>query len=269
MPTNSAAPSSALSQNLERAERALARFRSSTLAHLISGRPHDGSGDTFDNLNPVDNTVLCRVASGDAEDVDRPRERPPRRFPLGATCRAGRRTILHAIADRIDARAEEIALVESMDTGQPIRFVQGGAPRSRELPILRGQCARRARWPLAPHHEHLNYTMRMPIGPVGVITPWNTPFMLSTWKIAPALAAGCTVVHKPAECTPLTADAPRGDHAEAITAAGLPAGVGNMVHGLGEAAGKAVTEHPAIQAIAFVGESVTGQPHHGARRRDA
>jgi 5-carboxymethyl-2-hydroxymuconic-semialdehyde dehydrogenase len=100
----------------------------------------------------------------------------------------------------------------------------------------------------------LNYTIRQPIGPVGVITPWNTPFMLSTWKIAPALAAGCTVVHKPAEWSPLTASL----LVEIAHEAGLPAGVLNTVHGFGEDAGRALTEHPDIKAIGFVGESVTG-----------
>ena len=105
-----------------------------------------------------------------------------------------------------------------------------------------------------PSEHHVNYTTRHPIGPVGVITPWNTPFMLSTWKIAPALAAGCTVVHKPAEWSPLTAHL----LGEIAGDAGLPPGVLNVVHGVGETAGRAVTEHPAIKAIAFVGESATG-----------
>ena len=100
----------------------------------------------------------------------------------------------------------------------------------------------------------MNITTRVPIGPVGVITPWNTPFMLSTWKIAPALAAGCTVVHKPAEASPLTARI----LVEIAEEAGLPPGVLNTVQGYGEDAGKALTEHPDIKAIAFVGESRTG-----------
>jgi 5-carboxymethyl-2-hydroxymuconic-semialdehyde dehydrogenase len=105
-----------------------------------------------------------------------------------------------------------------------------------------------------PAPEHVNYTLRQPIGPVGVITPWNTPFMLATWKIAPALAAGCTVVHKPAEWSPLSAAL----LAEIAADAGLPAGVLNTVQGIGETAGKALTEHEAIKAVAFVGESATG-----------
>jgi len=99
-----------------------------------------------------------------------------------------------------------------------------------------------------------NITTRVPIGPVGVITPWNTPFMLSTWKIAPALAAGCTVVHKPAELSPMTARL----LIEIAEEAGLPPGVLNSVNGFGEEAGKALCEHPALRAIAFVGESRTG-----------
>jgi 5-carboxymethyl-2-hydroxymuconic-semialdehyde dehydrogenase len=109
-----------------------------------------------------------------------------------------------------------------------------------------------------PDVDHVNYTMRQPIGPVGVITPWNTPFMLSTWKIAPALAAGCTVVHKPAEWSPLSAVILSEIMDETIRAHGEPAGVVNLVHGLGETAGRALTEHPAIRAIAFVGETTTG-----------
>jgi len=105
-----------------------------------------------------------------------------------------------------------------------------------------------------PTPDHINYTTRHAIGPVGVITPWNTPFMLSTWKIAPALASGCTVVHKPAEWSPITAHL----LAETALEAGLPAGVLNVVHGMGETAGKSLTEHPDIKAIAFVGESSTG-----------
>jgi 5-carboxymethyl-2-hydroxymuconic-semialdehyde dehydrogenase len=109
-----------------------------------------------------------------------------------------------------------------------------------------------------PSDEHWNVSTRVPIGPVGVITPWNTPFMLSTWKIAPALAAGCTIVHKPAEWSPLTAVILSEIMSEVFEGAGLPKGIVNLVHGFGESAGKAVTEHPAIKAIAFVGESITG-----------
>jgi 5-carboxymethyl-2-hydroxymuconic-semialdehyde dehydrogenase len=166
-----------------------------------------------------------------------------------------RRALLHKIADAIEANAREIALVESYDTGQALRFMGKAAVRGAENFRFFADRAPAARDGLAlPADDHINYTMRQPIGPVGVITPWNTPFMLSTWKIAPALAAGCTVVHKPAEWSPYTAAL----LVEILHEAGLPAGVLNTVHGLGEEAGKALTEHPAIKAVAFVGESVTG-----------
>jgi len=142
-----------------------------------------------------------------------------------------------------------------MDTGQALRFMSKAA--------LRGAANFRYFADQAPGAEdgavtrtpnQMNTTSRRPIGPVGVITPWNTPFMLSTWKIAPALASGCTVVHKPAEFSPMTAKL----LVEIAESAGLPKGVLNVVNGLGETAGKALTEHPDIKAIAFVGESETG-----------
>ena len=114
--------------------------------------------------------------------------------------------LLHKIADRIEDRAREIALVESYDSGQAIRFMSKAAIRGSENYRFFADKAPDAQNGLSlPTKDHINYTLRSPIGPVGVITPWNTPFMLSTWKIAPALAAGCTVVHKPAEWSPLTA----------------------------------------------------------------
>ncbi len=173
---------------------------------------------------------------------------------------------MHAIADAIVKRADEIAYVECVDTGQAIRYhEQGGAARRGEFPLLRRPRARCARTGCrCPTEDHINYTIRQPIGPVGVITPWNTPFMLSTWKIAPALAAGCTVVHKPAEWSPLTAHAARRDRARGGAARRV---CWNLVHGFGESAGKALTEHPDIKAIAFVGESRDRQPRSCSRGR--
>jgi 5-carboxymethyl-2-hydroxymuconic-semialdehyde dehydrogenase len=166
-----------------------------------------------------------------------------------------RRGLLHEIADAIEARAEEIALLESLDTGQPIRFMSAAAKRGAEnFRFFADKAPEADRGLSLPAREHVNYTLRVPVGPVAAITPWNTPFMLSTWKIAPALAAGCTVVHKPAEWSPLTAML----LAEIMTEAGVPAGVVNLVNGIGEEAGRALTQHPAIRATAFIGESKTG-----------
>ncbi|NND50218.1 MAG: 5-carboxymethyl-2-hydroxymuconate semialdehyde dehydrogenase, partial [Rhizobiales bacterium] len=189
-------------------------------------------------------------------DVDRACKAAANAFPAWAKVSgAERREILHNIADAIMANAREIALIESYDTGQALRFMSKAAIRGAENFRFFADKAPGARdGDSLPADDHINYTMRQPIGPVGVITPWNTPFMLSTWKIAPALAAGCTVVHKPAEWSPCSAAL----LVEIMHAAGLPPGVVNTVQGAGEIAGKALTEHPAIKAVAFVGESITG-----------
>jgi 5-carboxymethyl-2-hydroxymuconic-semialdehyde dehydrogenase len=243
--------------NVANAERYLARYAKDGVQHFIDGAPRAAaSGKTFETRTPIDERVLAHVAAGDAADVDAASRAAARAFPAWRDLPgADRRALLHKIADAIEARAEEIALLESLDTGQAIRFMSVAAKRGAENFRFFADKAPEADAGLSlPAREHINYTLRTPIGPVAAITPWNTPFMLSTWKIAPALAAGCTVVHKPAEWSPITATL----LAEICTAAGLPPGVLNTVHGLGETAGKAVTEHSAIRAVAFVGESSTG-----------
>lgn len=246
-----------LEDNLKAAEALLARFRGAPLPHFIHGKADAGrSGQTFDNLTPIDNTVIGQVAAGNAEDIDLACLAAQAAFPAWRDLPGDeRKALLHRVADAIEARARDIALVESYDCGQALRFMSKAAVRGAEnfrFFADRAPGARDGR--SMPADEHLNYSLRQPIGPVGVITPWNTPFMLSTWKIAPALAAGCTVVHKPAEWSPLSAML----LAEIAHEAGMPAGVWNVVQGLGEDAGKPLTEHPAIKAVAFVGESITG-----------
>lgn len=250
-----------LADHLSRAERAMARFRDGTVLHLIAGeRVPSQSGATFDTLDPATNAPQCVVASGEAPDIDRAARAAAAAFPAWrAVPGAKRRKILHAIADAIEARADEIALVESSDCGQPIRYMSKAALRGAENFRFYADRAPEAGNGLSlPDADHINYTIRQPIGPVGIITPWNTPFMLSTWKIAPALAAGCTIVHKPAEWSPLSATILADIMDEVIRRHGLPAGVVNTVQGLGESAGRALTEHPAIKAVAFVGETTTG-----------
>lgn len=246
-----------LKENLKKAEGYLKRFRDQATAHWVNGEPYAGSsGKSFENLTPVDNSSLGTVADGSADDVNAAARAAEAAYPAWRnTPGRERRRLLHRLADLIEQRSEEIALVESMDCGQPIRFMKAAAARGAENFRFFADKAPEARDGMALHQdEHVNYTMRTPIGPVGVITPWNTPFMLATWKIAPALASGCTVVHKPAEFSPLSAMI----LAEASRDAGLPAGVWNTVNGLGDVAGRAVTEHPAIRAVAFVGETITG-----------
>lgn len=248
---------SAFDDSLARARQYLARFRGKTLHHWIDGKPAiGGGGGTFETRSPVDDSLLATVARGTADDIDQAAKTAKRAFlSWRRTSGEARREILHRIADAIEARAEEIALIECMDTGQPIRYMSKAALRGAEnFRFYADRAPAAADGFSLPTDTHLNYTTREPIGPVGVITPWNTPFMLSTWKIAPALAAGCTVVHKPAEWSPLTAAL----LAEIAFEAGLPVGVLNVVHGFGEDAGRALTEHPDIKAIGFVGETATG-----------
>lgn len=235
----------------------LARFRDTGVLNQIGGEARPAaSGATFDNHSPVDESFICRVARSGAEDVDAAARAAKAAFPAWRDLPATeRKAILHRIADGIVARAEEIALCECWDTGQAYRFMSKAALRGAENFRFFADRAPSARDGQAlPSPTLMNITTRVPIGPVGVITPWNTPFMLSTWKIAPALAAGCTVVHKPAEFSPVTARILM----EIAEEAGLPPGVWNLVNGFGEDAGRALTEHPDIRAIAFVGESRTG-----------
>lgn len=221
----------------------------------IGGQDSEGAG-WFQSTSPIDGAVLAQVALGDAAEVDRAAQAAKAAFPAWRNVPGKeRKRILHRIADAIEARAEEIAFLECLDTGQALRFMSKAALRGAENFRYFADLAPSARdGQNLPSPTLMNVTTRVPIGPIGVITPWNTPFMLSTWKIAPALAAGCTVVHKPAELSPLTARL----LCEIAEDAGLPPGVWNLVNGFGEDAGKALTEHKDIKAIAFVGESQTG-----------
>ncbi len=243
-----------LSANLDKLAPHLARLREQGIAHRIGGK--DVTGATFTNHSPVDESVICEVARGTASDIDAAAQAAKEAFPAWRDMPGtARKKLLHAVADAIEANAEKIALCEAWDTGQPIRFMAKAALRGAENFRFFADRAPSARdGQHLPSPTLMNVTTRVPIGPVGVITPWNTPFMLSTWKIAPALAAGCTIVHKPAEFSPVTARL----LIEIAEEAGLPPGVWNMVNGFGEEAGRALTEHPAIKAIAFVGESKTG-----------
>ncbi|MBW8640089.1 5-carboxymethyl-2-hydroxymuconate semialdehyde dehydrogenase [Hoeflea sp. WL0058] len=247
----------AFEDNLGKAETYLARFREHGVLNHIGGEAVPAvSGETFQSISPVDLIPLADVAKGGADDVDRAAKAAKEAFSEWREMPgAERKKLLHKIADAIVARAEEISFVESVDTGQAIRFMSKAALRGAENFRFFADRASEARDGQALRTEgQLNITSRRPIGPVGIITPWNTPFMLSTWKIAPALAAGCTVVHKPAEFSPLTARL----LVEIAEEAGLPKGVWNLVNGMGEDAGKALTEHPDIKAIGFVGEGRTG-----------
>ncbi|WP_170763894.1 5-carboxymethyl-2-hydroxymuconate semialdehyde dehydrogenase [Ruegeria lacuscaerulensis] len=247
---------SVLDENIEKLAGFLNRFKETGIRNRIAGEDRDGAAGVFQSISPVDKSVICDVARGNESDVDAAATAAAEAFPAWRDMPATeRRRILLNVADAIEARAEEIALCECWDTGQTLRFMSKAALRGAENfryfadQVVQARDGQHLKSPTL-----MNVTTRTPIGPVGVITPWNTPFMLSTWKIAPALAAGCTVVHKPAEDSPLSARL----LVEIAEEAGLPKGVLNTVNGYGHDAGKRLTEHPAIKAIAFVGESRTG-----------
>lgn len=247
---------SVLDDNLSKLNGYLARFQEPGILNRIAGADAVGSMGVFQTLSPVDKSVICDVAHGGAADIDAAAHAAHDAFADWRDMPAlDRKKILIRVAEGIEARAEEIALCECWDTGQAYKFMSKAALRGAEnFRYFAEQVAQARDGQHLKSPTLMNVTTRVPIGPVGVITPWNTPFMLSTWKIAPALAAGCTVVHKPAEASPLTARL----LVEIAEEAGLPPGVLNTVNGFGEGAGKALCEHPKIKAIAFVGESRTG-----------
>jgi 5-carboxymethyl-2-hydroxymuconic-semialdehyde dehydrogenase len=246
----------ALNDNIAKLSGFLARFQDTGIQNRIAGVDRPGSAGTFQSISPVDKSVICEVAHGTDADIDAAAEAAKAAFPAWRDMPAvERKKILIRIAEGIEARAEEIALCECWDTGQTLKFMSKAALRGAEnFRYFADQVVQARDGQHLQSPTLMNITTRKPIGPVGVITPWNTPFMLSTWKIAPALAAGCTVVHKPAEDSPLTARL----LVEIAEEAGLPPGVLNTINGYGHDAGKRLTEHPAIKAIAFVGESRTG-----------
>ena len=245
-----------LQTNIARLDGYLHRFRANGIQNHIAGRDMPGTSGAFASISPVDKSEICRVARGTEADIDMAAEAAADAFAAWRDTPAlERKKILVNVAEAIEERAEEIALCECWDTGQTLRFMSKAALRGAENfryfadQVVEARDGQHLKSPTL-----MNITTRVPVGPVGVITPWNTPFMLSTWKIAPALAAGCTVVHKPAEDSPLTARL----LVEIAQEAGLPSGVLNTVNGFGHDAGRRLTEHPAIKAIAFVGESRTG-----------
>ena len=246
-----------LDDNIKKLEKYLAPIKEKGILNNINGEAVGSvSNITFENSSPVDESFVCNVSRSNVEDINNASLAAKKAFSDWAkTAPAEKKKILHRIADGIVERAEEIAFCECWDTGQALRFMSKAAIRGSENFRFFADKTISARDGLSlPSSTLLNITSRVPIGPVGIITPWNTPFMLSTWKIAPALAAGCTIVHKPAELSPVTAQILN----EIANQSGLPPGVWNLVNGFGEEAGVALSQNKDIKAIAFVGESRTG-----------
>src|SRR4051794_30740949 len=224
--------------------------------HLIGGE-RVPSARRFETLSPIDGSVLAEVARADEADVDRAVRAAHEAWPAWAALGpAGRARHLHRLADLIDANIERLSAVECADMAMLLKSLRARV-------IARGALNFRAYADLAAGYEERdwrsrgtwNRVQRMPSGPAAVITPWNAPFMLSTWKTAPALAAGCTVVLKPAEWSPLSCSL----LAELTVEAGFPPGVFNVVQGIGEEAGAALVAHPLIRRVSFTGSTETAR----------
>lgn len=215
------------------------------------------AGQHIDNVDPSRGIVYSQIPNSTAEDVEKAVQAAERAFPIWSnTPKADRAAIMIKIADIIESRLDEFALAESTDNGKPVTLASHvDIPRA--VSNLKFFATAIQHFASESHYMEgvgINYTTRKPIGIVGCISPWNLPLYLFTWKIAPALAAGNCVIAKPSEVTPMTAYM----LSEVCAEAGLPKGVLNIIHGLGQQVGDAMTRHPKIKAISFTGGTSTG-----------
>ncbi|MEZ4826139.1 MAG: aldehyde dehydrogenase [Bacteroidia bacterium] len=216
------------------------------------------NGRYLEGINPATGDVFCRIPDSDSADVEAAYLAARNAFPVWSAMPVGERSaILSRIADGIFARKEELALAESTDNGKPVALA-----RRMDIPRAEENFRYFAHAITQFHNESydmgsqgFNYTLRRPIGVAGLISPWNLPLYLFSWKIAPALAAGNTAVAKPSEITPLTAFL----LSEICMEAGLPEGVLNIVHGTGPAVGEAIVAHPHIPVLSFTGSTAVGK----------
>jgi aldehyde dehydrogenase (NAD+) len=228
---------------------------------LIDGKWVDAKGGkTFATYNPATETKIADVAEGDVADIDRAVKAARKAFESGDWPKLDARDrgrLLHRLADLVEQNLEELAALETLDNGKPIRD-----SRSADLPLVIDCLRYYAGWADKLHGDtipirgnHFCYTRREPVGVAGQIIPWNFPLLMVAWKWGPALAAGCTLVMKPAEQTPLTCLR----LGELAMEAGFPKGVINLVPGYGPTAGAALVRHPDVDKIAFTGEYRTAQ----------
>ena len=263
----SQATAGGLANDLSRISGVNAAFLSKPRGLLIDGRwMPAASGRTFEVRDPSSDQVIAAVAMGEAADVDRAVQAARRAFDDSTWSRmkpVERERILHRLADLIEAHADELAELETLDNGKSVVMARhvdvkhaievwrymAGWPTKLEGQVLPVSGT------LVPGQEYAAFSQREPVGVVGAIIAWNFPFLLATWKCAPALAAGCTVVLKPAEETPLTALR----LGELALEAGLPPGVLNIVTGMGPTAGAALAEHPGVDKITFTGSTEVGR----------
>jgi aldehyde dehydrogenase (NAD+) len=226
---------------------------------FIDGKFVDAlDGARFATLNPHDGSVLAQVAEAKAPDIDRAVEAARRAFPAWSRMAAADRgRILLRLADLIEAKTEELAQLESLDTGHPIKDSRGlDVPRTAATFRYFGGMADKFQGSVVPVEQgFLNYVEREALGVVGQVVPWNFPLMFTSWKMGPALAAGNSVVLKPAELTPLSSLRV----GELMAEAGIPDGVVNILPGYGATAGQRLAEHPGVAKIAFTGSTATGR----------
>jgi aminomuconate-semialdehyde/2-hydroxymuconate-6-semialdehyde dehydrogenase len=226
------------------------------ILHYIGGEfVEASSGAWLDDFAPATGETIAQIARGNAADVDGAVAAADRSEWSAISVR-DRADVLDAIADHIEHRLEDFAELESRDTGKPLSL-------ARSVDIPRAVSNFRFFAGLVRHHEDgsammadaINYTVRHPVGNVALITPWNLPLYLLSWKVAPALAMGNRVIAKPSELTPLTADA----LARTLDEVGLPPGAFNLLHGLGNEVGAPLTAHQGVGAISFTGGTATGK----------
>jgi aldehyde dehydrogenase (NAD+) len=228
---------------------------------LIDGRWVDSaSGRTFATIDPATEAVIAQVAEGDAADVDRAVHAARKAFDSGPWSRTDARDrgrMIHRLADLIEQNIDELAALETLDNGKPIAESRNG-----DLPFVIDTLRYYAGWADKIHGQtipirgdYFCYTRREPVGVAGQIIPWNFPMLMVAWKWGPALAAGCTIVMKPAEQTPLSCLR----MGELAQEAGFPDGVINIVPGFGETAGAALVDHPGVDKIAFTGSTEVGR----------
>ena len=217
------------------------------------------SGEWLDNFNPSNGEVYAQIANSGQQDIESAYQAAKAALPAWSNSTIDERSkILLKIASLIETNLDRLAEAEAKDNGKPLSLAKAvDIPRASSNFRFFGNAITQFS---SEAHESvglntMNFTLRQPIGVVGCISPWNLPLYLFTWKIAPAIAAGNTVVAKPSEVTPLTAFL----LAELCTEAGLPKGVLNIVHGAGPSAGQAIVEHPGIKAISFTGGTKTGE----------
>lgn len=230
---------------------------------LIGGEWHEAAGNArLDVIDPSTGRVIVQAASGGAAEIDAAVAAARQAFergPWATMAPAGRARLLWKLAELIDAHADELALLETLNTGKPLKLARmfDVALAAECLRYHAGWCTKlegATRNVSLPGEWH-TYTLRQPLGVAGLIVPWNVPLPMAVGKIAPALAAGCTAVLKPAELTPLTAVR----LGELIVEAGFPPGVVNIVTGLGTTAGQALVDHPGVDKLSFTGSTAVGK----------